>query len=62
MAKLASMKITRSHVCQLDLTLHRVSPVIGSRKRIVALFCYDRNPGMVFEQSYIDELLESMPH
>jgi hypothetical protein len=44
-----------------DLSLHRVSPVIGTRRRIVALFCYDREPGMVFDQSYIDELHESMP-
>ncbi|MCP4766118.1 MAG: hypothetical protein GY875_07585 [Gammaproteobacteria bacterium] len=43
-----------------DLSLHRVTPVIGARKRIVALFCYDREPGMVFGQSYIDELQASM--
>ncbi len=43
-----------------DLSLHRVTPVIGTRKRIVALFCYDRHPGMVFDQAYIDELQASM--
>ena len=39
-----------------DLSLHRVTPVIGARRRVVALFSYDRRPGMVFDQSYIDEL------
>ena len=43
-----------------DLSLHRVTPVIGGRRRIVALFSYDRDPGMVFDQSYIDELHASM--
>ena len=43
-----------------DLSLHRVSPVVGARRRVVALFCYDRNPGMVFDQSYIDELQACM--
>jgi len=27
---------------------------------MVALFCYDRDPAMVFGPSYIDELHESM--
>jgi len=44
-----------------DLSLHRVTPVIGTRHRIVALFSYDRKPGMVFDQGYIDELQESLP-
>ena len=43
-----------------DLSMHRVTPVVGSRKRIIALFCYDRKPGTVFEQSYIEELTQSM--
>ena len=43
-----------------DLSVHRVSPLVSSRKRMVALFCYDRDLGMVFDQSYIDELHESM--
>jgi len=47
----------------IDLSLHRVRPVVGERKRkrIVALFSYDRDPGMVFDQSYVDELHDSMP-
>jgi hypothetical protein len=44
-----------------DLSLHRVTPVVGTRRRIVALFSYDRHPGMVFDQGYIDELYASMP-
>ena len=44
-----------------DLSLHRVRPVVGARSRIVALFSYDRDPGMVFDQSYIDELRDSLP-
>lgn len=28
--------------------LHRVSPVSGSRQRLIALFSYDRRPGMMF--------------
>jgi hypothetical protein len=44
-----------------DLSLHRVRPVVGERKRIVALFSYDRDPGMVFDQAYVDELHDSMP-
>ena len=44
-----------------DLSLHRVRPVVGERKRIVALFSYDREPGMVFDQAYVDELHDSMP-
>jgi hypothetical protein len=60
MAKLAVMEITCIHLWQIVLSLHRVSPVIGSRKRIVALFCYEHNPVMVLGQGYIDELHESM--
>ena len=44
-----------------DLSMHRVTPVVGSRPRVVALFSFDRRPGMVFDQSYIDELYEGMP-
>ncbi|HUV23487.1 MAG TPA: hypothetical protein VMZ32_16960 [Gammaproteobacteria bacterium] len=43
-----------------DLSLHRVKPVIGGRQRIVALFSYDRDPGMVFDQSYVDEMHQAM--
>ena len=41
--------------------LHRVRPVIGKRLRVVALFCYDRDPGMVFDQAYVDELHQTLP-
>ena len=34
----------------------------GSRKRIVALFCYDRNPGTRFSQGYINELINYLPN
>ncbi len=44
-----------------DLSLHRVTPVRGARKRIVALFCYDRAPGMTFVQGYIEELQSRLP-
>lgn len=30
--------------------LHRVTPVAGSRSRIIALFSYDRRPGMIFPE------------
>jgi hypothetical protein len=40
--------------------LHRVKPVIGAQRRIVALFSYDRDPGMVFDQSYVDEMHQAM--
>lgn len=30
--------------------LHRVTPVAGARSRIIALFSYDRRPGMVFPE------------
>ena len=29
-------------------SLHRVAPVEGARPRIIAIFSYDRRPGMVF--------------
>lgn len=44
-----------------DLSMHRVTPVDGGRRRILALFGYDREPGMTFEQSYIDELEQGLP-
>lgn len=44
-----------------DLSLHRVTPVEGQRKRIVGLFSYDQAPGMTFAQSYIEELQSRMP-
>ncbi len=39
-----------------NLSVHRVTPVEGDRRRIIGLFCYDRQPGTTFEQSYIDKL------
>jgi len=44
-----------------DLSLHRVTPVQGSRRRIVALFCYDQQPGTSFSQGYINELEQGLP-
>ncbi|MEM7291851.1 MAG: hypothetical protein AAF420_00485, partial [Pseudomonadota bacterium] len=44
-----------------DLSLHRVTPVQGKRKRIVALFSFDQNPGMVFDQAYVEELQSGLP-
>ena len=55
------MRLGDFNVFMGDLSLHRVRPVKGSRRRIVGLFCYDRRPGMVFGQSYINELRASMP-
>jgi len=45
-----------------DLSLHRVTPVEGTRKRIVALFSYDRNPGTTFDQWYIRQLNQGLPN
>ena len=39
-----------------DLSLHRVSEIEGRRRRIIALFSYDRRPDQVFSQSYIETL------
>ncbi len=44
-----------------DLSMHRVTPVEGERRRIVALFCYDQNPGTNFSQAYIEELEQGLP-
>jgi hypothetical protein len=43
-----------------DLSVHRVTPVTGEKRRIVALFSYDRNPGTTFPQDYIEELHASL--
>ena len=43
-----------------DLSLHHVRPVIGKRPRVVALFCYDRDPGMIFDQSCVDEMHQGL--
>ncbi len=39
-----------------DLSLHRVAPIAGGKRRIIALFSFDREPGQVFPQYYIEEL------
>ncbi|MDH3447731.1 MAG: hypothetical protein OEO18_06270, partial [Gammaproteobacteria bacterium] len=44
-----------------DLSMHRVTEVQGARKRIVALFSYDRNPGSTFDQWYIMQLSQGLP-
>lgn len=44
-----------------DLSMHRVTPVVGTRRRIVALFSYDRKPGTTFDQTYIRQLSEGLP-
>lgn len=43
-------------------SLHRVTPVLGGRKRIIALFSYDRRPDMNFaERSRINVFGRSQP-
>ena len=44
-----------------DLSMHRVTPVEGDRRRIVGLFCFDQQPGTFFDQSYIEELQDQLP-
>ena len=44
-----------------DLSMHRVTAVEGQRNRVVALFCYDRNPGMRYQQWYIEQLKQGLP-
>lgn len=56
------MGLGHFNVFMRDLSLHRVSPVVGSRKFVIALFFYGPGPGIVFDQSYIDELYDSMAH
>jgi hypothetical protein len=45
-----------------DLSLHRVTPMTDARKRIVALFSYDRNAGTTFDQWYIRQLSQGLPN
>ena len=59
-ALLPGMAIGNLTVFKGDLSMHRVTPVEGNRKRVVALFCYDRNPGTTFSQAYISELSQHM--
>ncbi len=49
------------NVFQGDLSMHRVTPVEGPRNRVVALFCYDQEPGMRYDQWYIEQLKEGLP-
>jgi len=42
-------------------SLHRVTPVIGDRPRIVALFSYHTEPGHVNGQEYISLVHSQMP-
>ncbi len=44
-----------------DLSMHRVTPVAGKRRRIVGLFSYDREPGTSFDQWYIRQLQQGLP-
>lgn len=44
-----------------DLSMHRVTPVSGKRRRIVGLFSYDRKPGTTFDQWYIKQLQQGLP-
>jgi hypothetical protein len=56
MVKTAQLSVGDLNVFRGDETLHRVSPVQGEAKRVVALFCYDREPGTNFGEPYIDGL------
>jgi hypothetical protein len=49
------------NVFQGDLSMHRVTPVEGERPRIVALFSYDRKPGMRYDQWYIEQVERGLP-
>ena len=57
----ASLAVGDLNVFQGDRTLHRVTPVEGDTRRIVGLFCYDRQPGTNFGESYIEELRRRTP-
>lgn len=49
-------------VFQGKRALHRVTPVLGKRTRIIALFSYDRNPGMFFpHQVHINAVGRTIP-
>jgi hypothetical protein len=43
-------------------SLHRVTPVVGKRRRIVALFSYHTEPGHVNGQDYISLVHSMMPN
>ena len=42
-------------------SLHRVTPVVGPRRRIIALFSYDTKPGHFNTQSYVSLVHSQMP-
>jgi len=48
-------------VFKADLSIHRVTSVMGKRKRIVGLFSYDSKPGTTFDQWYINQLQQGLP-
>ncbi len=56
-----TMGIGNLTVFKGDVSLHRVTPVIGNRNRIVALFSYDQKSGTSFSQAYIQELQRRIP-
>jgi hypothetical protein len=57
----ANLSVGDLNVFQGDYTLHGISPVQGHRKRVIALFCYDREPGTNFGEPYIAEPRRHMP-
>ncbi|MCX7347433.1 MAG: hypothetical protein NTU78_17190 [Alphaproteobacteria bacterium] len=59
--RVAKLAVGDLNVFQGDQTLHRVSPVVGNRKRIVGLFSYDRQSGTNFGESYISQLRRRTP-
>jgi hypothetical protein len=61
LVKTARLAVGDLNVFQGDQTLHRVSPVEGTEKRVVALFCYDRQPGTNFGEPYIAGLRRRSP-
>ena len=58
LVRVAKLAVGDLNVFQGDQTLHRVSPVVGNRRRIVGLFSYDRRPGTNFGETYISQLRE----
>jgi hypothetical protein len=57
----ARLAVGDLNVFQGNRTLHRVSPVQGSKRRIVGLFSYDRQPGTNFGEAYIEKLRQCTP-
>lgn len=61
LVRVAKLAVGDLNVFQGDQTLHRVSPVVGNRRRIVGLFSYDREPGTNFGETYIAQLRQRTP-